>query len=255
MIALLAPRSNRIAVKEVDGWSVLCADGSQEFRSDHELESDHGFRDDGDTQVVDVDSLTQAGEELAAALAEMDALDLLLLSLDSTLTDDTRQSCLEELNPLLANSRVVDSLNCVMSAKPLPASSDINGAIEYSLNAMLNDTSRYLKQLKALQPAITRVREGWSELSDDLFESHSERHRFEGACLQIGLFHDLSHAVCHSSLLGELIYSSLSKLAPFRLARASTVLHHWSRNSVRRFTPAPRRGTSRCRGSGPAPPR
>ena len=79
MIALLAPRSHRIAVKASHGWMVLRADGSREFRSNEDLECDHTFRDDGDMHVVNVGSLEEATSELNASMAEMDALDLLLL--------------------------------------------------------------------------------------------------------------------------------------------------------------------------------
>jgi len=198
VIALLVPRSHCIAVKEAQGWTMLRADGSQEFRSDIDLECDHTFRDNGDTHVVKVGSLSEAREVLTTAMAEMDALDLLLLSIDPTLSEETRCCCVEELEPLLVEQRVVDSLNSLMSAKPLPATSDIEGAIRLSLKAQRSLTAMYLQRLKLRQPPIARVQQGWDELADDLFESSAERSRFEGACLQAGIFKDFTDAVCHT---------------------------------------------------------
>lgn len=229
MIAVVFPRNNRIAVRASAKWILLGPDADfMEQISFSEFECNDALTNVEDSYSLHVESLEAARAELLAAMSELDALDLLLLSLDWTLSEATRRICLQEFVLLVSEDRVVRSLLSVMSGRPLPPDADVDGAINLCIATECSAVRLFLEQLRIRQPIIAIVRQSWDEIRDEFFESREERSRFEGASLHAGLFLSFTEAAGNSLSLKNLIETAQAVLAPYKFRRTFEILIQWS---------------------------
>ena len=86
------------------------------------------FGHDADPEFFQNIPLQEAQQQLCAAVDREEALDLALILFDHDLSDETRNEAARELNDLLRQPEIVEFVERILFAKPLPQSADHDGA-------------------------------------------------------------------------------------------------------------------------------
>ncbi len=139
---------------------------------------------------------TAVRQRLELAVWREEALDVSLLLLDPSHSDEVRAQAAEELDECLAATRTLDSLEAILYAAPLPEMADLPGALhcaQYQGQSVLP----FLRRLDAEQPSIRAVRQAWDALPQQLFGGAYECRDAMTICLRSGLFRDLARAVAN----------------------------------------------------------
>ena len=124
------------------------------------------------------------------ATAEADAFHLALLLLDGHLQPDTRRDASLELEELLGSEGVLDHLEKVFLAHPLPRDADLQGAFFHKAGSAV-EVDRFLRTLSALQMTISEICWAWKEIPAEVFGGEGERIAAQAAAVRGGLFRDL----------------------------------------------------------------
>lgn len=116
------------------------------------------------------------------------ALDMTLIALDPETSKEVRAEAVAALDELLAAPTVIDRLELMMYAKPLPHSADLLGAL-FSTEVTMAAASSFFELLYRYQTAISAVRQAWEALPDSLFgDEPTAKVTFHDAALNGGLF-------------------------------------------------------------------
>jgi transcriptional regulator with XRE-family HTH domain len=157
-----------------------------------------------DLEFLEESSRDAVLRRLESAVAERDALDLVLSLLDSRLPSDTREQIAEELGERWC-SEVRASIERILFSRPCAREADFAGAIKFA--HAQKGIRGFLQRLLTMQPSIEMVWNAWISISNNLFESTDQRSRLCHLFIQGGTFHD---AVClHSESYGSLEATNL----------------------------------------------
>lgn len=123
------------------------------------------------------------------------ALSMTLGGLDNELTAETRMLSVEVAEELLVDNQVRKFVWQKLSARLLPVTADIQGAIKYARSASaLNVSSIYGAVLKS-QLAIEDLLEAWNEVSPNFFASLDEAAIGERVLIEAGVFAEVVAAL------------------------------------------------------------
>ena len=139
----------------------------------------------------------EAAQHLERAFNCASALDLALILLDPELTGDVRADAANELERLLADESVGEYLENILYGRPLPASSDMAGALSRCGGGRLPNLSAALQILEAYQPSIREVSAAWDALPASLFDDDGQRAEFRRLAVHEGLFRQLATEVAN----------------------------------------------------------
>jgi tetratricopeptide (TPR) repeat protein len=168
----------------------------------------------------------QVREQLDLESTRIDALHLALILQDAELSEETRRTAAEELDEMLSDKDLLDWLEGVLYAHPLPASADLPGA----RTACMGQTRRtqvLLEKLELSQEAIAEVHRAWVGIPTHVFGSEQDRANALAMTVREGLFRDLvKHRVAGDSLESFLsVGFSNPSWQKFESHRA--ILDHW----------------------------
>ncbi len=119
------------------------------------------LRDVRDVEWLEADSLDAVKQKLADAVDSTEGLDLVLYLLDDSLSDDTRETAALEFEDLTAYPEVIELIENVLLAHPLPAEADMVGALAACDRANAQSAKRRLTEWESLQPAVLQVWNIW----------------------------------------------------------------------------------------------
>ena len=105
---------------------------------------------------------------------------------------ETRSEAAEALEELFTDVAFQHYVENILYAKPLPASADINGALQCHLQAPA--VCAIINRLAEHQTVIRLICDAWEAIPEALFGSQEERDFFRSTLMKEGLFHRLTTA-------------------------------------------------------------
>ncbi|HVF91099.1 MAG TPA: hypothetical protein VNH22_13605, partial [Blastocatellia bacterium] len=185
------------------------------------------FADSADLQFLENIDPLQVKKELELACNSSLALDLMLILLDVELSIEVRTEASTELEELFADSKVIESLESILYAKPLPKIADLEGALDCCSQSKAPITRTFLKRLEEHQTAIREVSLVWESIPETIFGGSKEKTEFHQTALREGLFRKLAVARDSVAKLNPFLVTSLSNNAVRKLPNHRDVLQRW----------------------------
>jgi tetratricopeptide (TPR) repeat protein len=184
------------------------------------------FGDARDLQVVENVTEREVAVRLERAAARIDGLQLILILLDPTLADDTRQEATAEAEELLAQAGTAEAVENILYAQPLPAAADPAGALHACANRAPR-AAQLVSQLVARQPLIALVRQAWEEVPLAVFGTPEDRERVQAVFVREGLFRGLVLLREAGQSMDQFLVGAMLNPDVKRLARHRDILQSW----------------------------
>jgi tetratricopeptide (TPR) repeat protein len=151
-----------------------------------------------DQQVLHEVTENEFQQQFENSVQGSEALDLVLFLLDRKLSAETHVLAADELNELLANEFVARYLHQIFYTKPLPATANIDGAIEISRE--YSRATSFLSQLAESQTPIAAVRAAWEgidlqSVSQEIATNKLSADEVEGILVRHGVFFEIASAL------------------------------------------------------------
>lgn len=144
-----------------------------------------------DLRVLEDTDIESVRRELKVDSDSALALDLALISLDAELPDEIRKEALQSLGELLADDQIVERLENILYARPLPEDSDLRGALQLCKASRPLLTLRLLRRFEERQPFISEVSEAWDLIPTKVFGDYDQKEEFLHTAAREGLFRSL----------------------------------------------------------------
>ena len=164
------------------------------------------FQDATDLQFVEDVEVPEVARQLEIATAKADALHLALILLDPQLTPDTRRDAAEELTELLATEGVLEYVEGVLYAHPLPGAADLPGALS-CCTGRSEPARQLLLRLQSLQGEISEVYEAWERIPDGVFGTDQDRAYALAVAVRGGIFRNLVVIRASGSLIDPRVWT------------------------------------------------
>ena len=148
------------------------------------------FGDARDLQFLQNTSQEQVKKQLEVEYNVTCALDLSLILMDASLSAGLREEAAVELEGLFRDVMVLERLEGILYAHPLPDSADIIGAKERSEAANATTTLRVTDDLLSRQPFIRDVCLAWDAIPVSEFGGVEEKAEFQRIAVREGLFRE-----------------------------------------------------------------
>lgn len=247
MQAVLSGRAGvALLLGEGDELSSLHAGRTDEVVLRQEREIPYLFGDATDFDFLEDVNLEEVAEQLGAATAKAEALHLALILLDPQLTPDTRRSAAEDLAELLKIRGVLEHVEGVLYAHPLPAEGDLTGALSCCPGSS-EPVRQLLFRLASSQGRIAEAFQSWERIPDRVFGSVEDRANALAIAVKEGLFRDLALTPADGQLESFRAKCLLNERFA-ALRRHREILREWilpvgekPRAASRRFPAAPER--------------
>ena len=137
--------------------------------------------------LEEVDAAT-VRQRMELAVLREEALDVSMLLLDGELDDAIRIQAAADLEECLAEDPLVlELLENILYAAPLPETADLPGALRCAQNRV-QSVLPFLRQLEIHQSAIRRIRQVWDALPKRFFDNGVDRRDAMTICLRAGFF-------------------------------------------------------------------
>ncbi|GAG16388.1 unnamed protein product, partial [marine sediment metagenome] len=163
----------------------------------------------------------QVCRHLKCAQDKENALQIILIILDSELSADVRQEALKTFEELVILKHVPEYLERILYARSLPKCADIDTALNFCELTSSNLTKDFLKKLNEKQTHIESVRLQLDMIPLATFDTEDNRDYFHTIAVQEGLFRDLvenraSNANVDIFILNSMLNPSIKKLQNYR---------------------------------------
>ena len=185
------------------------------------------FGDARDLQFLENIGQQQIRKRLELEYNVVCALDLALILMDATLSAGVRQEAAAELEELFSDTTVLERLEGILYARPLPDSADITGAKERSEAAQASTTLMVMDNLLSRQPFIRDVCAAWDGIPESEFGGTEQKAEFQRLAIREGLFRAL--VIAHedrqveSFLIHALMLPTMQALRNYRM-----ILPRWT---------------------------
>src|SRR2546423_842627 len=228
MDAVISGRAGKALLLDVESLKSFGVDAPSEIVSRRQSDLPYLFGEAQDLRVIenaDVESVKQALQH------DCDfnwALDLTLISLDAELPDDIRKEAIEGLDELLSDSRVVERLEGILYARPLPEDVELVGAIKLCNEVRSSNGSALLRSFGQCQLLIYQVSQAWDTIPTKIFVDYERQVEFQQVAAREGLFRSLvtvrqTKSPISTFLLNAGLNESIKQLPNYR-----QVLQHWA---------------------------
>ena len=243
MDALISGRAG-VAVVVAGSRLVLIQTGlSRESSQRDPVDLEFVLADVDDLQPLENAEFQEIQHRLERSRDTEESLHLVLILLDSDLSASARQEAATALENALVSSDVDSGLKSVLFAQNLPASVNIDGAIEVCESVSATATQDLLKVLETYQPDIRTVRHQWDAIATSSFGSEEDRVHFRAVAVKEGLFRDLVGASHQEFEIDQVVSEALLNPYIIALPNHFLVLQQWMSgfSTQRSSVPAPRR--------------
>jgi tetratricopeptide (TPR) repeat protein len=227
MNALISGRSGRALI--LDGESLKSIDVADPSKIVSRQPADlHFLLGEGqDLRVIENSTIESITEDLRHDCDFTTALDLTLISLDAELPDDIRKDALQDLDELLANRAVLNQLENVLYARPLPDDGDLTGALKFYDKVRLPNAYALLRNFETAQPVIFKVSSAWDAIPTKIFDGYEPRTEFQRVAVREGLFRSLVAAETKQAVSTFLLNANVNP-AIKQLRNYRPVLQQWT---------------------------
>ncbi len=191
MDAVISGRAGRALVLEGNSLKSFDVDDPSQLVFRRQSDLPYLLGETQDLRIIENTDLESIQQELKLECDCNLTLDLTLISLDSELPDDIRKEALEGLDELLADSRVVERLENILYARPLPEDADLPGALNLCDGAPLSNTLALLHRFEQRQSLISEVSQAWDAIPTKIFGGYDRQAEFQYLAVRQGLFRAL----------------------------------------------------------------
>jgi len=188
--AIVSGQSGVAILAHAEGLASLHAGRGTEVVRRSPSEARFLLGDAQDLQTLENVKLEEVSRRLDLATAQIDALHVVLLLLDGSLSADTRQEAAGELQELMEDKAVTVFVENVLFAHPLPADADLPGAFA-ACSQETEQTRKLLQRLTYLQDQINAVHLAWKMIPTAVFGTEEARGSVCSVAVREGLFRDL----------------------------------------------------------------
>jgi hypothetical protein len=191
MRAIVSGQARVALLLEGERLSSLHAGGGVELVPRSPREIPYLLGDARDLQILERVEVSRVSEALERAVEEADAFHLTLILLDGTLQPDTREEAALELEDLLNRRGVLEFLEKIFFAHPLPHEADLQGALAYRVKSA-SELGNFLRTLSSCQRSIAEISHAWNSIPVTIFETEAERAAARSVVIQAGIFRELA---------------------------------------------------------------
>src|ERR1044072_523117 len=191
MNAIVSGRSGRALILDGESLQSFDLDDADKMIVRHPSELPYLFGEAKDLRILEDTNVASVAQELERENNFTCALDLTLISLDPELADDIREEALVELEELFADATLIERVENVIYAAPLPDDADIIRAQELCA-ANLEVVQKFLQRLNDHQPAIVTAFETWEGIPVHKFPTFENKRHFRYIAVKDGLFRALA---------------------------------------------------------------
>jgi tetratricopeptide (TPR) repeat protein len=178
----------------------------------------------------------QVKQQLELAYDSACALDLTLILLDSELSDEVRKEAVEELEALFADTQIIERLENLLYARPLPDAADIIGALDRSEETGAKIVTVVTHNLLERQPFIREVFLAWNAIPSDIFGGVEQKAEFQRVAVSEGLFRALVIAYLDEKV-NEFLLDALGRPSIRALRSYISILQQWASGFRSRTAP------------------
>ncbi len=191
MDAVISGRAGKALLLDGDSLKSFDVDDPSILVSRRQADLPYLFGETQDLRVIENTDIESVQQELKHDCDCNWALDLALISLDAELPDEIRKEAIEGLDELLADSRVVERLENILYARPLPEDADLTGALNLCGETRFSNALALLQRFQERQQLIREISEAWDIIPTHLFGGYDQQAEFQHVAVREGLFRAL----------------------------------------------------------------
>jgi len=188
MHAVISGRAGKALLLDGDSLESFDADDPSKLVPRRQADLHYLFGESQDLRIIEDSDLESITREFKNDCDSNLALDLTLISLDGELPDDIRKEAIEGVDELLADHRVVEQLENILYARPVPEDADLSGALKLCDRAGSSRVLAVLKTFEEYQPLIREVCEAWDIIPVQIFGGYERQAEFQHAVVREGFF-------------------------------------------------------------------
>jgi RNA polymerase sigma-70 factor, ECF subfamily len=186
-----------------------------------------------DLQFIEDVEIDAVRKHLAEAHQADSALHLALILLDATSSPDLRQDAARVLDGLLVSPAVLEQLEAVLFARPLPADMETLQALALTRSPQLSHTGTLLQRLSELQDVISLVWTAWDAVPSALLGTSRDKQYFTATLVRAGIFRQIVEACAGHAPLDAAFARVLRPSATRKVEGAEPALRKWQALLVR----------------------
>jgi tetratricopeptide (TPR) repeat protein len=236
MDAVISGRAGKALLLDGDFLQSFDVDDPSRLVSRRQSDLPYLFGESQDLRVLENTDLESIRQELQHDCDCNWALDVTLISLDAELPDDIRKEAIEGLNELLDSDRVIERLENILYARPLPDDADLQGALKLADGTPLSKA--LLQSLEERQPSIVEVSQAWDTIPSKMFGGYEQQAEFHQVAVREGLFRALVIVLETKGAISTFILNTSLKDSIKQLRNYRQVLQQWS-NPFKQLSDAP----------------
>jgi len=191
MRAVLSGRAAVAILNEGDSWHSMTYEESELLTPCHAAQAKTLLRNAHDLIWLEDVSVDDVRDRLADVVDITEALDCVLYLLDNRLLPETRDAVALEFEELAAWPEIVQEVESVLLARPLPASADMDGAIAACERTDAKPATQLFRHWHSLQPTVQAVYDAWLQIPIDRFGDTNQQTIAQGHFIKHGIFADL----------------------------------------------------------------
>lgn len=161
MRAVLSGRAAFALLNEGDTWHAMSYEYPERLVPCKPSEADVLLRDVRDRIWLEDVSVEQVRDSLVDVVDSTEALDCVLYLLDGSLKPETRDVVAMEFEELAIWPEIVQRVEAVLLARPLPPSADVAGAIAACVRTKACQSLKLLHEWHSVQGTVKNVRDAW----------------------------------------------------------------------------------------------
>ncbi len=230
MRAVLSGRAAVAILYEGDSWHSMTYEESELLTPCHAAQATTLLRNAHDLIWLEDVSVEDVRDRLADVVDSTEALDCVLYLLDGSLQPETRDAVALEFEELAAWPEIVEEVESVLFASPLPAFADMDGAIAACERTDAKAAAQLFRHWHSLQPTVQAVYDAWLQIPVDRFGDTTQQTSAQGHFIKHGIFAALVRTDLQPSSLTTFQFSSSANAELKRdVPGAIGVINDWLR--------------------------
>ncbi|HME71366.1 MAG TPA: tetratricopeptide repeat protein [Myxococcota bacterium] len=181
----------------------------------------------GDLQFLEDASHADVIERFQIVQKQADALHLTLILLDPELSNEVRNDAADDLEDLYGLREILEHVECVLFARPLPLSADLVGALNLTDHDSFPRLRPFLLRLRDVQGIIRQVYSTWEQIAGGAFDAADPAREFAGAMVPEGVFRDLVLALLNGTPIADVYLRVMINPHLTRLSNRRRILTDW----------------------------
>jgi tetratricopeptide (TPR) repeat protein len=228
MDAIISGRAGVAVIVDGEEMGLIRAEAPDEIISGYPGNIGLLLGDARDIEIVEDVEKARVEQLLLRAQEREDALDMTLILLDGSLSEDVRAEAAEVLEDLLGDSYVVEKLERVLYARELPKGADLEGGIRCCRLKQAKRAGSFLLKLGERQGYIKAVWNGWNGIALARFATEQERSDFYLVAVREGLVRRLVEKGAKGEGIDGFIFEAIGNPAVQAFANYRDIVRDWA---------------------------